>query len=752
MRVRSGTGYKITILTISIFFLFISSGCKIDLLLGDIKTIVGESAIKASFSTSTTRLGEVPFSVTFTDESIGNIDTWEWDFDNDGTVDSTERSPVWSYTNPGLYDVSLKVSGGGFSDTVVRTSYIEAVGPLVADFSSDIDTGIDSVNVQFTDSSSGDITDWEWDFDNDDIVDSTLQNPSHTFTTGLYSVKLTVRNDTLGAAATEIKNDFIRVWDGIAADFSVSQATHELTDYNDTVTVTFTNESTGDVVSYDLDFGDGSPHFIPGSSWTTPKDHTYGKGVHTAELTAEDKLGGTSTQNKTITVNGPPAPPDSVTCQSISRSKIQVNWNDRSNDETGFRLEYRKTGTSTWLNLSPNPSQNQESATITGLETDTDYQIRVGAYNAYGNTQYSSVSTATTMPVWEIESKEIVQYEYVYDFELDPNDNPHILLFRISPSKVLYHLYKSGNTWYKETVAASDNLSGFFGFFIEDDGDIHFAYENNGTIYYRRKSSSGTWSTAETVATVSSLPYMDIAVTNPGSAEVPHVFYYDDSTKTIKNSYKQSGTWYKYDLQSHTDYYRYGWMSVKADIWNNKAVVAYYHTQHPNEDSTGYTSNAWAYISTQTLENNQISFGHTSIANLGNPPDSIPEPFGLHRIAIDRSGSTPVRHTLYKDYTSNGIHHSYCPGTTWISETVADSSNNLDQRSIAVDGNGNTCVTYYDSVNSKSYFRKYNGISWNTSEEISGGLNYLDTDSSGYINMIIQVSVTEIKYFIRNPE
>jgi PKD repeat protein len=47
--------------------------------------------------------------------------------------------------------------------------------------------------VQFTDTSTGDITTWEWDLNGDGVVDSEARNPSYTYRkNGKYTVTLTV--------------------------------------------------------------------------------------------------------------------------------------------------------------------------------------------------------------------------------------------------------------------------------------------------------------------------------------------------------------------------------------------------------------------------------------------------------------------------------------------------------------------------------------------------------------------------------
>ncbi|RLA92170.1 MAG: hypothetical protein DRG69_09220, partial [Deltaproteobacteria bacterium] len=62
--------------------------------------------------------------IQFTDQSTGTPTSWEWDFDNDGTIDSTDENPVYTYTSAGTYTVSLTVSDGTNNDTETKTDYI----------------------------------------------------------------------------------------------------------------------------------------------------------------------------------------------------------------------------------------------------------------------------------------------------------------------------------------------------------------------------------------------------------------------------------------------------------------------------------------------------------------------------------------------------------------------------------------------------------------------------------------------------
>ncbi len=77
----------------------------------------------AAFSAQPTT-GKVPFAVAFTDASQNVPDTWRWDFENDGSWDSTSPSPVHPYTTPGLFSVRLAVSNVSGADTMLSPNAV----------------------------------------------------------------------------------------------------------------------------------------------------------------------------------------------------------------------------------------------------------------------------------------------------------------------------------------------------------------------------------------------------------------------------------------------------------------------------------------------------------------------------------------------------------------------------------------------------------------------------------------------------
>jgi len=179
---------------------------------GLVSAAVVTDAPVANFTANITS-GTVPLTVQFTDIST-NVTSWAWDFNNDGTVDSTEQNPVYTYTAAGNYTVNLTVSNADGNNSEVKTDYIVVSEPLhgvsVANFTATPTSGDAPLTVNFTDASTGTVSSYFWDFDNDGTVDSTEQNPSYTYASaGTYSVNLTVTNSV--GNDSEVKTNYITV-------------------------------------------------------------------------------------------------------------------------------------------------------------------------------------------------------------------------------------------------------------------------------------------------------------------------------------------------------------------------------------------------------------------------------------------------------------------------------------------------------------------------------------------------------------
>ena len=123
---------------------------------------------------------------------------------------------------------------------------------ILADFTAAPQLGPPSLDVQFTDTSSGSITERLWSFG--DGAASTATNPNHAYSAeGLYTVSLYVAGGA-GESSVKSKIDYITVRSGIpVADFTASPTTGRAP-----FSVLFTDTSTGTVTDRIWNFGDGA--------------------------------------------------------------------------------------------------------------------------------------------------------------------------------------------------------------------------------------------------------------------------------------------------------------------------------------------------------------------------------------------------------------------------------------------------------------------------------------------------------------
>ncbi|MFH0945366.1 MAG: PKD domain-containing protein, partial [Planctomycetota bacterium] len=178
--------------------------------------------------------------------------------------------------------------------------------PPIANFSGTPRTGTAPLTVNFTDlSTGGSSTSWYWTFG--DTATSTLQNPSHTYTSyGDYTVSLTATGP--GGSDTETKIAYISVDEPApVANFSATPLSG-----NAPLLVSFTDQSTGgSVTSWLWAFGDGATSTVQNPT------HTYTKsGPYTVLLS----VGGPGGSDYEIKVN------------YIS---VQDPWNDLGNGLAG---------------------------------------------------------------------------------------------------------------------------------------------------------------------------------------------------------------------------------------------------------------------------------------------------------------------------------------------------------------------------------------------------------------------------------
>ena len=246
----------------------------------------------ASFTAA--QLASPDFTMQFTDTSTNSPNGWTWDFDNNGTTDSTAKNPQFTFSGAGDFTVKHTASNSGGSNSVTQTVHVNAPAPPVANFSGAA-AASPAFTIAFTDTSTGGPTSWAWDFNNDAVTDSTAQNPSHTFAgPGDFPVTLTVNNGFGPSSLT--KTVTVTNPPAPTANFSSAAAA------SPPLTVNFTDTSTGAPTSWAWDFDNDT---VTDSTAQNPS-HTFPtSGSYPVTLTVDNGFG-TDSVTKTISVSDQP--------------------------------------------------------------------------------------------------------------------------------------------------------------------------------------------------------------------------------------------------------------------------------------------------------------------------------------------------------------------------------------------------------------------------------------------------------------
>lgn len=140
-------------------------------------------------------------SVSFTDNSVGSVDSWSWTFEGGTPASSTSQNPVVTYGTPGEYDVSLTVTSGSNNSTETKTDYITVIQGLAqpntptgpAEVCGDYSYEYTTLSVQYAES-------YDWNVSPSSAGTITGDDTVATFTasnswTGSYTIKVRAEND-----------------------------------------------------------------------------------------------------------------------------------------------------------------------------------------------------------------------------------------------------------------------------------------------------------------------------------------------------------------------------------------------------------------------------------------------------------------------------------------------------------------------------------------------------------------------------
>ncbi|PWR70173.1 PKD domain-containing protein [Methanospirillum lacunae] len=195
------------------------------------------------------------------------------------TVDSNQIGPVSNWTFATI-----------IANHTISTSGIPTPGQVHAFFSMNTTWGPAPLTIAFTNESLGSPNSYYWNFG--DGTTSTVRDPVHTYTIpGVYSVSLKALNDNTGGITTF--NNAVTVTAGsipsptptpVPGDLNAAFSA-DRTSGNTPLQVTFTDQSTGNPVSWRWDLGDGN------TSLTQNVTHIYyEKGTYSVTLLTKNSL------------------------------------------------------------------------------------------------------------------------------------------------------------------------------------------------------------------------------------------------------------------------------------------------------------------------------------------------------------------------------------------------------------------------------------------------------------------------------
>jgi len=327
-------------------------------------------------------------SVTFTDlsTSVDPISSWQWDFDNNGIVDTTMQNANYTYLDNGVYTVKLTVTDNdGSIASITKTITVNDLSP-VANFSASSYSVLINQTIAFTDLSLSfpdTLVAWNWTFG--DGSSATTQNVSHSYTiNGSFIVNLTIQDED-GSVVSKIESVIVSSSPDTTPPASVSSLTVSNVT-NQTITWTWTNPPNPDF-AFAIVFLDSVNVLNTTAGMYTATglgnftNHTIT--VHTIDVNGNKNT--TNVQNIQTTLQNldTVAPVISgVNHSGITNESAVINWTtgEVSNTSVNFGTTASLGTTSTI-----NDAVTAHSRTFSGLSNNTLYFYNVTSCDASGN-------------------------------------------------------------------------------------------------------------------------------------------------------------------------------------------------------------------------------------------------------------------------------------------------------------------------------------------------------------------------------
>ena len=257
--------------------------------------------------------------------------------------------------------------------------------------------------IDFLDSSEGDIVLWEWDFDGDGIIDSNKKNPIKTYNQeGEYQVTLTVTNKGGISNSLSKKIGVFEIWPPIA--IIKPDQYPDPNNPDNSLEIHFDarysyDPDDGDIVNYLWDFDDGTTDEKKYLYHTFPE---YDK-IYEVTLTLTDDDGGVSTKICEVKIDKTVPPETSIHHGFGSNNAEWYSETQRifftSTDWTRVINTYYRVDSGNWIHYTPGQQEYVK------IDSEGMHNIEAYSIDYYGN-QENPVSDIfgidKTMPDLEV--------------------------------------------------------------------------------------------------------------------------------------------------------------------------------------------------------------------------------------------------------------------------------------------------------------------------------------------------------------
>jgi RHS repeat-associated protein len=346
--------------------------------------------------------GEIPLTVSFdgteSSSTVGAIQNYHWDFGDGTIVDEATGTPQHTYTQVGVFLVTLTVRDGNNNEATVKTAVsVDAdVVPPVARFIADADAHKIGDDFTFDASTSydpkGSVESYYWNFGDGQVLSTTNPIATHSYQTlGIFLVSLKVYGSDNRVSSETFYPVFVNdINEAPLARLSCTPGNYEVT-----CTASNSVDYDGFIGAFEWDMGDGTPYT------TESVTHSYpvpGNGKYKVKLTVHDNGGSSHTIESQDYIFDTTAPviTSNITSQTITNSRVdyQINVDDENFTTTEIWLNNQKVLT----------SDDQSLAGRLVLANGTN-QVQLRAFDGAGNQATAlnyTIQAQNTAPVIQL--------------------------------------------------------------------------------------------------------------------------------------------------------------------------------------------------------------------------------------------------------------------------------------------------------------------------------------------------------------